>query len=305
MAAGFFVITVLRPEAKNALDTRILLWLLEKIKRLRDHIHTSRADRGMSQRVNHYHAISWTRPKECRMVKLINQAINRLTLIELSPGSTVYKHFFAESPVFKPSKSRRERRKRRDGATNVITQLKAIFWYADVGSNFVAKPVKDVCGRTTYERKTIKDLNVLAYGGPIKNKVSVKRTERATRDLTAMGYLRTAQWRTFSKTDGYKSAPGLKWITDKLWRALGLMKSVMDERGQRKAAKEHEKATRLREALTQADSFAMRRGCPPNGDTAAPAEVLATSPAPAPDTPPKRSALGDAEIAAMWALLHN
>lgn len=256
--------------------------------------------------VNPHHAISWKRPVGYRMVPIINRAVDRLTLIELQPRSALYNAFFLESPVYRADKKARRRRKRSDGATNVITQVKTIVWYTDIVSNFVAKPIVDEFGRRTWERKTMMELNALAFGTPIEDEVSLKRTERAVRDLCAMGYMDKAEWKKLT-ANGYRSESGLKWLTDKFWRVLGLLNAVKDERGKRKAAKEAEKAMRLIEALTRTNSHAMRRGCAPNGDLAtAPAEAAA-SPAPLETHPPntKLSAVAEAALAASWALLSD
>lgn len=254
--------------------------------------------------VNPHHAISWTRPIGFRMVPVINRAIDRLSVIEHSPGSAVYNNFFAEAPVFRPDKAPRRRRKRSDGATNLITQTKTLVFYTDIVSNFVAKPIIDEHGGRTWERKTLAELNVLAFGVPIQDEVSLRRTERAVRDLCEMGYMNAAEWRKLT-ANGYRSEPGLKWLTDKFWRSLGLEKAVKDERGRRKDAKQAEQAMRLIEALTRKNSHLMRRGCAPNGDSANTAASAAMSPAEREDPPTKRSAVADAAFAEAWAILNS
>lgn len=158
-----------------------------------------------------------------------------------------------------------------DGAENLITFLQSMVLYTDVATGYVAKPVGHA--PRIWQRKSLEDLDMLAFGAPIADLRSFRRSERAARELVEMGYMDRQEWKKLTH-DGWRSKPGLKWLTDKLWRVLGILDAVTKERKKRKHAAEAERAAALQAALSGTNSHAMK---PRKGDMASTSSAAAAS----------------------------
>ncbi len=190
-------------------------------------------------------AIRWKHPARVRYPLATETAIARLTDASENPHGERYSALFAEAPV--PGKER-ERAKRCDGATNVMTLLQTMIAAADIASGYVATPI----GERRWERKTYYDLDGLAYGPQVQDERSFRRTERAAAQLVGLRLVRSVPWRVVTK-EGVRSIPGAKFITDRCWQMLGVMHLVKAERMRRDRLKGEAKAAELAQTLKDVD----------------------------------------------------
>lgn len=252
-------------------------------------------------------AIRWKHPAKVRYPLATETAIARLTDASENPHGERYSALFAEAPV--PGKER-ERAKRCDGATNVMTLLQTMIAAADIASGYVATPI----GERRWERKTYYDIDGLAYGPQVKDERSFRRTERAAAQLVGLRLVRSVPWRVTTK-EGIRSIPGAKFITDRCWQMLGVMHLVKAERMRRDRLKGEAKAAeivQLAKASERRRSTQPRRiepAMPPAPSPAATAAAAALQEAQA-NKPPDRGKEGprtaaDLAIAAIEALLRK
>ncbi|MFM2287712.1 MAG: hypothetical protein RL684_855 [Pseudomonadota bacterium] len=181
-------------------------------------------------------SIRWKHPPSRRYPLAIETAIARIGDATAAPHCARYRELFADAPV--PGKVR-ERAKRSDGATNVGSLLQAMIAAADIGRGLVATPVGD-----RWERKTYYDLDGLAYGPQVADERSFRRTERAAAQLVALGLVQSVPWRVHTAA-GVRSTPGLKFITEKCWRLLGVLGMVRAERRRRERERGEQKAAEI------------------------------------------------------------
>ncbi|WLT40254.1 hypothetical protein NON20_24000 (plasmid) [Synechocystis sp. B12] len=174
-------------------------------------------------------ALDWRRPERARYPRLIEQAIARLQAVAADPHGAAYQALFADAPVW--SGGSRERAKRCDGARNVVSLLCTLIACADLRGGFVAVPRGDGEARR-WERKSWTDLDGFAYGQLVDGARSLRRTERAARELIAQGYVRSQEWRVHHRGGEIRSVAGIKIVQDKLWRALGLYAQLRQWRRQ-------------------------------------------------------------------------
>lgn len=173
-------------------------------------------------------AVRWKHPSQVRYPNVIELGVSRAVAALDKPQGPQFRAIFGEAPV--PGKDR-ERRKRIDGATNVVTLICTLLASADISRGLVATPAGD-----HWKRKTWSDVDTLGFGTPVPGERSIKRTERAAAELEAQGFIRTDPWKV-STDQGFRSLPGLKFVTDKLWKALGLLDAVRSERRRRSQRK--------------------------------------------------------------------
>lgn len=254
-------------------------------------------------------AIRWKHPARVRYPLVTETAIARLTDASANPHGERYSALFAEAPV--PGKDR-ERAKRCDGATNVMTLLQTMIAAADIASGYVATPI----GERRWERKTYYDLDGLAYGPQVPDERSFRRTERAAAQLVSLRLVRSVPWRVMTRDGAIRSIPGAKFITDRCWQMLGVMHLVKAERMRRDRLKGEAKAAELAENLKAADrrretqrrreAQQRRQKAPGPGEAAAAAalhDALAAKPPDRGKDGPSTAA--DLAIAAIEALLRK
>jgi hypothetical protein len=169
-------------------------------------------------------AIRWKHPKRT-YPNVIELGLHRMAASLDKPRSAQWQALFGSAPV--PGKDR-ERRKRSDGATNVVSVLSTMIASADLVRGLVATPAAE-----GWDRKTWYDVDVLAFGPLVPGERGLRRTERAAAELEAQGFIRSIAWRVITN-EGVRAVPGLKFITDKLWKALGLWDAVRSERRRRR-----------------------------------------------------------------------
>jgi|GEM_PF-4617486 len=181
-------------------------------------------------------ALRWKHPSQVRYPNVIELGLSRAVAALDKPQGPQFRAIFGEAPV--PGKDR-ERRKRIDGATNVVTLICTLIASADISRGLVATPAGD-----HWKRKTWSDVDTLGFGAPVPGERSIKRTERAAAELEAQGFIRTDPWKVPTE-QGFRSLPGLKFVTDKLWKALGLLDAVRSERRRRSQRKGEERLKAL------------------------------------------------------------
>lgn len=187
-------------------------------------------------------AIRWTHPPKRRYPLPTETAIARIAAATAAPHCAQYKALWQEAPV--RGKEKRTRAKRSDGATNCGTLLQTMIAAADVASGYVAKPI----GEGHWERKSLYDLDTLAFGDQVPDERSFKRTERSHLELVAMGLVRSVPWRV-DTPKGIRSIAGAKFITDKCWKVLGVLHLVKDERRRRDQARGEAKAAEVQRLI--------------------------------------------------------
>lgn len=184
-------------------------------------------------------AIRWKHPRRTYPT-VIELGLSRLTAAIDKPNSAQWKALFGGAPV--PGKER-ERRKRSDGATNVVSVMATMIASADLVRGLVATPAAD-----GWDRKTWYDVDALAFGPLVPGERGLRRTERAAAELEAQGFIRSIPWRVIT-SEGVRAVPGLKFITDKLWKALGLWDAVRSERRRRRQRQADTKKAELDAAI--------------------------------------------------------
>lgn len=184
-------------------------------------------------------AIRWSHPR-IAYPRVIELGLARISAALDAPGSVQWAALFGAAPV--PGKER-ERRKRCDGAVNVATVLSTLIAAADLMRGLVATPAGE-----GWQRKTWSDVDVLGFGSPVPGRRSLRRTERAAAELEAQGFIRSSPWRVMTPA-GIRGTPGLKFVTDKLWKILGLWSTVQTERRRRKQRSADEKKRALEASI--------------------------------------------------------
>jgi len=177
-----------------------------------------------------HRAIAWRRPRGVSFPRLIELAISRLQQAASQPHSALARALASAVPVHRADGQARRRRLRRDGAANLVTLLSAMLANADLQRGLVAAPVADG-GR--WERRTWADLDWRAYGPEVPDERSTRRTERHARTAIEAGWIQVVQWRKRNQEGEWRSMPGLKLVSDKLWRLLGLYEQLKTSRKQR------------------------------------------------------------------------
>lgn len=216
-------------------------------------------------RVNSYHArtsdkkalraIVHVRPKGSRYPLAIEVAYAKLAKIAARPHSLEYAALFDAAPLRDPTQAR-ERAKRCDGGQNMVTLLQTLVLNADLQNGYVATPVSDSdFGRAVWQRRTYKQLDGLAFGDLVDDARSFKRTERAAASWARMGFIRCVPWRerVINRNQNvveFKSKPGLKFIQDALWKAIGVYHLVRAERRRREREKGEARAAALKSAVS-------------------------------------------------------
>lgn len=184
-------------------------------------------------------AIRWKHPRRTYPAP-IELALSRAAGALDRPRGEQWSALFLGAPV--PGKDR-ERRKRRDGATNVVAVLCTMIASADLLRGLVATPAGD-----RWQRKSWNDVDVLAFGAAVPGERSLRRTERAAAELEAQGLIRSVPWRIVT-SEGVRSTPGLKFVTDKAWKILGVWSAVVSERRRRKQRTADARKAQLEEAI--------------------------------------------------------
>lgn len=184
-------------------------------------------------------SIRWSHPRRSYPAP-IELALSRALGALEKPRGEQWRALFQGAPV--PGKDR-ERRKRRDGAVNVISVLCTMLAAGDLVRGLVATPAGD-----RWERKSWTDIDALAFGPRVPGARSLRRTERAAAELEAQGFIRSVPWRVVT-SDGIRSIPGLKFITDKAWKVLGVWSAVVSERRRRKQREADARKAQLDEAI--------------------------------------------------------
>ena len=182
-------------------------------------------------------AIHWKHPPKTRWPEAIERAIARIDHAAGNPHGLEYAAIFDAAPV--AGRKRRCRRKRSDGGINTCSMLSAAIGNADLGNGLVALPVGG-----KWDRQTWQDLGRKAFGKTVEGAVSKRRFERCARELVALGFITIQQWRVRREDGGIRSEAGVKHITDKCWKALGVYGLVKRERMKRDRARKEEKRNR-------------------------------------------------------------
>lgn len=196
---------------------------------------------GMPQAKSPHHAIAWKRRPDFRANEPINKLLAWIRAAQENPECAYGRDLAALVPVFRADGQARRRRTRNDGFTNFLSHLAAVIGAADAMTGFVGRPAR-MGG--PWDRKTLEDLDGLAYGQPIAGERSLRRTERHARAMKAAGLVTVQEWRKESKTteSGYSSDPAVRHITDKLWEVLGLLDWIKDWRARMALKKGRRKA---------------------------------------------------------------
>lgn len=246
-------------------------------------------------------SIRWTHPKELRWLRATETATARILRAIDKPHSPDYAALFGAAPL--STGGVRRRRKRSDGAINSGSLLCAAIGAADVASGMVAKPVGGEWVRNTWN-----GLGKFAFGtagedGPylVEEALSKRRIERCASELVKMGLIRSVQWRKQDSQGNYRSEPGLKFITDKCWKLLGVIGLVLKERRKRDQEKNEKNRANVAKLVTKHNDGRRRNNARPSPTPAetrpAPMHLVAT------EKPPDRSP-SDAERLARKAQLN-
>lgn len=191
-------------------------------------------------------SIRWKHPRRNYPI-VIEMALAKIAAAPDAPRSAQWLALFSEAPTSrKDAEGRpatRERRKRIDGAINVASVLSTLIAASDITRGLVATPAGD-----KWERKSWSDIDALAFGPLVVDQRSKRRTERAAAELMAQGFVRSIPWRVVT-ADGVRAVPGLKFVTDKLWKALGLWSAVQSERRRRSQKAGEAKKTQIVAAI--------------------------------------------------------
>ena len=188
------------------------------------------------------HTLKWQRPHGMSFPKLIEMGISRLQSVQDRPRSMLALALADAVPVYRADQQSRRRRLRSDGRQNLITLLTCLLTNADLKSGLVAKPVAD---STKWERHGWSAIDFRAYGELVANERSIRRTERHAREAIDAGWLQTQPWKTTNANGDWRSLPGLKTVTDKLWKLLGLYAQLKTARRQRDRERNKDRLKRL------------------------------------------------------------
>ena len=213
----------------------------------------------MPQPKSPHHALAWRRPRGVSFPRLIEQAIARLQGAIEQPNSAIHRALAAVVPVFRADGQTRRRRLRRDGAQNLVTLLSALLANADLQRGLVAAPVADG-GR--WQRRTWADMDWRAFGPVVPEERSARRTERHARTAIDAGWIRVMPWKTTNADGEWRSLPGLKFVTDKLWRLLGLFEQVRAARKHRDRQRGQDRVRQLIQPAGGPPALAEGRGLP-------------------------------------------
>ncbi len=228
-----------------------------------------------------YRTLDWRRPSGVSFPRLIEQGLARLKDARERPSSPIAKAMASAVPVFRPDGQARQRRLRSDGVANLVALLCASMATADLKGGLIATPVADGGG---WDRKTWAELDFRAFGPEVPDERSLRRTERHARSALAAGWLRIVPWKMVAEDGQWRSLPGLKFVTDKLWRLLGLYDQV-------KAARRERDRQKGRDRLAQVAGLDTARA-PGRRQHRAPQEAAGATPAraasPPGQAPPER-----------------
>lgn len=234
-------------------------------------------------------SIRWNHPRVAYPAP-IELALSRALGALDKPRGEQWRALFVGAPV--PGKVR-ERRKRRDGAVNVVSVLCTMIAAGDLVRGLVATPAGD-----RWERKSWTDIDALAFGPLVPGERSLRRTERAAAELEAQGFVRSVPWRVVT-SDGVRSIPGLKFVTDKAWKALGVWSAVVSERRRRKQREADARKAQLDEAIGGSVKRMPERGRTSGAGSGAATSRSSSTPPPATAGPVEA---GEAAAAAMQKL---
>ncbi len=185
------------------------------------------------------HTITWQRRADVRWGAIVECAIHRLSEAAANPHGQRYAELLYGTRVGGRHGKDRTREKRSDGGINAITMMTVCVASCDLMTGFVARPVGG-----QWERKTYYELDGLAYGDQVAGARSFRRTLRAAEVLTETGLLRTNRMK-YASPAGIRDAPGCKFVTEKLWRILGLWAAIKRERRRRRAEADKAKIDQL------------------------------------------------------------
>lgn len=202
------------------------------------------------------HALRWERPEGLAWIPCIERALARLEAAQDDPHGHLYQALLYGTSA---GGKARQREKRSDGGANAIALLCAMLVSADVSSGLVARPVGGL-----WERKRWDDLDRYAFGELVPGARSSKRTQRAAEALAEAGLIRCVRWKR-ATIAGYREAPGLKFVTEKLYKLLGVWSAVRAERRRRKAEAAKAVVDNLVGNISKSNSRAMRRDPRPTG----------------------------------------
>jgi hypothetical protein len=191
-------------------------------------------------------AIRWKHPRR-NYPTVIEMALAKIAAAPDKPRSAQWLALFGDAPITRKDADGqavgRRRRKRIDGAINVASVLSTLIAAADIARGLVATPAGD-----KWQRKSWSDIDALAFGPLVVDQRSKRRTERAAAELESQGFIRSIPWRVIT-AEGVRGVPGLKFITDKLWKALGLWGAVQSERRRRKQKEGDAKKAQIEAAI--------------------------------------------------------
>jgi hypothetical protein len=141
---------------------------------------------------------------------------------------------------------RRRRLRAADGAVNFAAVVCKLLEMAELGHGLIAKP--GVATGESYHRYDVATINRWSYGDPIPQELSLARTERWLRALSAMGWIQTRQLRV-AGSNGYRSVVAVRHLSDRLFKIVGTYGDLKRARRQRKFRRNKEDmADRLRVA---------------------------------------------------------
>lgn len=221
-----------------------------------------------------YHALDWRHPAGMSFPRVLEQGLARLGTAADMPSGPIYQALAAAAPVYRQDGEGRRRRLRRDGARNLMALLSACLASADLTKGLIATPIVDpATGKRLWGRRTWPDIDGLAYGPLVVDERSGRRTERHARTAVAAGLIRSIPWRTREASGEWSSEPGIKLVTDELWRLLGLLDQVRALRRQRKRQAGQQRMAELAAQVPTSDPRRNRPAKPP----AAPAPVPAAA----------------------------
>lgn len=207
------------------------------------------------------HAITWSRRAKVAWPFPVELALSKCMELIEQPAGTRARAIFGDAPTY--AGTTRLRRKRSDGLTNAVSLLCALIASCDLSTGLVALPIDG-----SWERKSWYDLDGLAYGEQVEGARSMRRTERAAQQLIALGLVKSVPWKVQTGAGEYRDTPGLKWVTDRAWRLLGVWSAIRRERRRRAGQKAKAKAEALIASITRTNSHARKRLEEPSGAVA-------------------------------------
>ncbi len=192
----------------------------------------------------------------------------------------------------------RSRRMRSDGLINLEAFLIAVLTSTDLASGVVADPAQK-------DGTSMRQLDVRAYGKPVEDERSQRRSERHAHTLTELGLLETIEQR-HKLPERYRSSPAVRSLDlDRLFALLGLAALLKIGRKNVASRLQRELIARIVEARRARDRRRHFAADAAQAEAAAVAQAPATTPEPRPPDPRTGSTAAIAAQAQIRALFDD